>query len=70
MEIKTTAQTNITISSDEVKEIVIKHLEALGYNVEEYRPLVSTAYDDDQFGWEVFTGISVVANKNVDTFTL
>lgn len=63
MDIKTTTLTSINLSAADIKEIVIAHLKEKGFIVEQY-----TEHID--YGTEVFSGVSITANKKEETHKL
>lgn len=65
MEIKTTTLTNIKLTANDVKQIVIDYLKDKGFTVEHYSAHIKTEYDGSMgdYGTEVFDGVSITANK-------
>ena len=65
MEIKTTTLTKIDLTADDVKDIVTSYLKQMGFNIESYNAQITTVYDGsmNDYGTEVFNGVSITANK-------
>ena len=65
MEIKTTTQTKIDLSANDVKEIVTTYLKEKGFDVETYHEKIDKVYNGslDHYGTDTFMGLTISANK-------
>ena len=72
MEIKTTTLTSINLTANDVKQILTNYLKDKGFTVEQYSAHIKTEYDGTMgdYGTEVFSGVSITANKIEKTIDL
>ena len=68
MEIKQTTKTDISLTSEDVEQIVKEYLESKGYTIESIYAKTKVVYEDmGEWSSTKFDGFNIVADKLVQT---